>query len=123
MTLAALVVEDDPVSRLVLCHMLGSRGWVVDQVDDVSAAVASLAEGTYDMVVSDFLLPSGTGIDVLAAVEEAAGPPAFVLVTGIIGYASLPVDTTARVGAQLTKPISSPALDAALEQLFPSTGT
>lgn len=123
MTQAALVVEDDPVSRLVLCHMLGSRGWVVDQVDDVSAAVTSLAAGTYDMVVSDFLLPSGTGIDVLEAVEEAAGPPAFVLVTGIIEYASLPGATTARVGAQLTKPISSQALDAALEHLFPSTGT
>ena len=122
MTPAALVVDDDPVSRLVLCHMLRGRGWTVDQADDVPTALAALSGTGYDVVVSDFHLPSGTGVDVLGAVEETSPPPAFVLVTGIIEHSSLPAATAARVGALLTKPVGSPALDAALQRLFPASG-
>ena len=120
MNRAALVVDDDPVSRLVLCHMLKGRGWAVDQAADVPAAVTCLGQATYDVVVCDFHLPSGTGLDVLAAADVASPAPAFVLVTGMIEHPSLPEDLTVRWGAHLTKPVSSQALDAALEQLFPA---
>lgn len=115
----ALVVDDDPVSRVVLSHMLRRRGWEVDEADDVPAAQRSLSDNAYDVVLSDFHLPSGDGIDVLEAAELADCVPAFVLVTGVIEHCSLREDAAARVTAQLTKPVSSQALDSALRLLGP----
>lgn len=120
MSPVGLVVDDDPVSRLVLAHMMRRRGWTVDEVDDLPAARESVARTTYDVVISDFHLPSGTGIDVLDAAEAAARVPAFVLVTGIIEHCSLPAETASRVAVQLAKPVSSMALDSALSHLGPA---
>lgn len=117
MSPVGLVVDDDPVSRLVLAHMLRGRGWTVDEVEDLPAAVEMLSRTSYDIVVSDFHLPGGTGLDVLAVAEATDAHPAFVLVTGLIEHCSLPAETAGRVSAQLTKPVSSPALDGVLHRL------
>lgn len=114
----ALVVDDDPVTRLVLGHMLRNHGWIVGQAADVPEAVDLVEETPYDLIVSDFHLPSGTGVDVLEAAENTEKPPAFFLVTGILEYSSLPVEVTSRIAAQLTKPVSSEALQDALSRLF-----
>ncbi|KJC63837.1 Response regulator receiver domain-containing protein [Agreia bicolorata] len=115
----ALVVDDDPVTRLVLCHMLRSRGWTVSQAADAPDAVGMVGETPYDLVISDFHLPSGTGVDVLDAVERAESSPAFLLVTGILEHSSLSAEIASRITAQLTKPVSSEDLGAALDVLFP----
>ncbi|MCK2037540.1 response regulator [Microbacterium sp. SSW1-49] len=116
----ALVVDDDTVTRLVLCHMLQSLGWSVDQVGDVPDALDRLRERDVDLVVADFHLPSGTGIDVLEAAEQRAPAPAFILVTGIIEHSSLSSDIAPRLAAQLTKPVGSEMLRSALGRVFPS---
>lgn len=115
----ALIVDDDAVSRLILCHMLGSTGWSVEQAEDVPEAIAMVTETAYDLVISDFHLPSGTGVEILDAVARSGHSPAFVLVTGIIEYSSLSSEVASRLAAQLTKPVSSQTLRAALERLFP----
>lgn len=116
----ALVVDDDTVTRLVLCHMLHRLGWSVDQAEDVPDALDRLLARDVDLVVADFHLPSGTGVDLLEAVERLAPPPAFILVTGIIEHSSLSADITSRLAAQLTKPVGSDMLRGALGRVFPS---
>lgn len=115
----ALVVEDDAVSQLVLSHMLRSAGWTVEESMDSPDAIARMGTGNFDLVVSDFHLPSGTGLDILNSLETSGQSPAFILVTGIIEYASLPREITSRLAAHLTKPVSSATLQDALERLFP----
>ena len=115
----ALVVDDDAVSRVVLCHMLRRLDWIVEQTADSPEAIARLDTTDFDLVISDFQLPSGTGVDVLQATEQSPHPAAFVLVTGIIEYSSLSPDTTARLSGQLTKPVSSEMLRGVVRQLFP----
>ncbi|OLF07064.1 response regulator [Actinophytocola xanthii] len=116
----ALVVDDDAVSRLVLSHMLRGLDWTVEQTADSPEAAARLNATDFDLVISDFQLPSGTGIDVLHAVEQCPRPAPFVLVTGIIGYSSLPTEVTGRLAGQLTKPVSSETLRSMLRRLFPA---
>lgn len=120
MTRVALVVDDDAVSRLVLCHMLRRLGWAVDQAADSTEAIDSVVDSHHDLVISDFHLPSGTGIDVLEEVERRDDPPAFVLVTGILEYSTLSADISARLAGELTKPVSSESLRRTLHNLFPS---
>ncbi|MGB6183326.1 MAG: response regulator [Rhodococcus sp. (in: high G+C Gram-positive bacteria)] len=119
----ALVVDDDAVTRLVLCHMLRNLGWTVDQAADTTEAVDRIATSDHDLVISDFHLPSGTGIDVLEAAERQDEPPPFVLVTGIIEYSSLPSDISSRLADQLTKPVGSDVLRRTLDRLFPTAAT
>jgi CheY-like chemotaxis protein len=118
----ALVVEDDPVSRLVLGHMLRANDFVVDFAMDTVDAFVRIDTVPYDLVVSDFHLPSGTGIDVLEGVEDSPHPAPFVLITGILEYASLPPELTARLADHLTKPVSSATLQSVLDRLFPPAG-
>jgi CheY-like chemotaxis protein len=117
----ALVVDDDAISRLVLCHMLRTRDWIVDEAADAPAAIERITAARYDLVISDFHLPSGTGVDILDAVGASEHSPAFVLITGIIEYSTLSPEITSRLAAQLTKPVSSETLRNALDELFPST--
>ncbi|QHC68009.1 response regulator [Rathayibacter oskolensis] len=113
----ALVVDDDVVSRLVLSRMLRRSDWVVDETEDVPEALAALAEHRFDLVVADYRLPSGTGVQILEALAGASDPPPFVLVTGILEYSSLPPETVRGVRAHLTKPVSSEALRRTLESV------
>ena len=113
----ALVVDDDPVTRLVLTHMLRSHGWRSYAAADVPEAAAMLREHTYDLVICDFLLPSGTGTELLDVLGESA-PTRFVLLTGIIEYSAIPVRASQRLSARLTKPVSSEALREVLGRIF-----
>lgn len=123
MSLTALVVDDDSVSRLVLCHMLRTHGWSTREAADTHAAISALAHENIDLVISDFNLPSGTGVDVLNSLGDGADTPAFILITGIIEYSSLPTQITSRLAAQLTKPVSSETLRNVLESAFPASSS
>ncbi len=116
----SLVVEDDAVSRLVLGHMLRRLGWDVVEVADTPEAIAGVQGAGYDLVLCDYCLPSGTGMDVLDAVEAADAHPSFVMVTGKLDVTSAQPDLTSRIAAQLTKPVGTDALRATLDRLFPS---
>jgi CheY-like chemotaxis protein len=119
----ALVVEDDAVSQLVLGHMLRTQGWTVEEAADTPDAIARCANGNFELVVSDFHLPSGTGLDILDSIHGSGKSPAFILITGIIEHASLPPELTAGPDAHLTKPVSSATLRDALDRLFPPSGS
>ncbi|QHC56604.1 response regulator receiver domain-containing protein [Rathayibacter tanaceti] len=110
----ALVVDDDIVSRLVLSRLLRRSEWVVEEVEDVPEALAALAGGVFDLIVSDYRLSSGTGIDILASLDGLADPPPFVLVTGILERVGVPSGVETEVAARLTKPVSSEALRRAI---------
>ena len=114
---SALVVDDDAVTRLVLTHMLRTRGWTTDAAGDVPEAAALLSEHRYDLVICDFLLPSGTGTELLDMLGESASTR-FVLLTGIIEYSAIPVEASQRLSARLTKPVSSEALRDVLGRIF-----
>ncbi|GGM08997.1 response regulator [Nakamurella endophytica] len=105
----ALVVDDDTVSRLVLTHMLRRSGWQVTEAADVQPALEVLEAGGIDMVLSDYSMPGGTGVDLLPAVDAQPRRPLFVLITGILEHLESGGEGGG-VDARLTKPISSRAL-------------
>ncbi|MFQ5719431.1 MAG: response regulator [Acidobacteriota bacterium] len=59
-----LVVDDDPLSRTVLRDALEEAGMRVTEAADADAAIRSMATTKADVMILDFLLPSGTGLDV-----------------------------------------------------------
>ncbi len=110
-----LVVDDDTVSRLVLSHMVRRLGHQVSEADTVARAAEAVGRATPDLILSDYCLPDGTGVDLLHAVRGLGLGVPFVLVTGMSEFAELGGDggvERGRPGVQavLTKPIDSRGL-------------
>jgi two-component system chemotaxis response regulator CheY len=109
-----LVVDDDTVSRLVLAHMLRRLGFTVVEAEDLGPAMALVLAGDFAVVFSDYSMPGGTGLELLAGLLPMPGRPRFVLVTGIVDRADRDADEAAAVDAFLVKPVSTRALRACL---------
>jgi ActR/RegA family two-component response regulator len=76
-----LVVEDDLATREILARAIRSRGWDVDQADDLRSAVA-LLERNPCVVIVDVGLPDGCGLDLFAHLPAGRLAPRTVVLTG-----------------------------------------
>lgn len=112
----ALVVDDDMVALIVVKHMLESAGLEVTQAANVRAARTHLESDSFDIVISDYLMPDATGLDLLA---DAAGIP-FVLLSGVIERGDQTDPRLANVTAHLTKPVSTEELHTVVMSLLPA---
>lgn len=77
-----LVVEDEPVLRREVRKLLEGAGDTVVCAESIEEARAALAEGGFDVMVSDLRLPGGLGTDLL----PLAGRTPVLIMTG---YASV----------------------------------
>lgn len=126
-----LVVEDEPDQRFLVANILRGQGYEVSEAEGVAACQKILAHGAHepldhtnggsanhpvDVVVSDWRLVDGNGLDVLAATREQAPGAAFIMVTAY-GTIARAVDAI-RAGADdyLAKPFERQALVLALEK-------
>ncbi len=101
-----LVVDDEPSIRTVLAAFLEKTGFTVDSAEDAKVAQEMLAGSTYDVVVSDIVLPGLSGVQLLHAIRKRAPDVQVIMMTG-----EPTVDTATealRAGAfdYLTKPVS-----------------
>ncbi|MEV4639866.1 response regulator [Actinoplanes sp. NPDC049548] len=113
-----LVVEDDVVSRMILCRMLQQMGYRPDTATSVESALELAGSSDYCLIISDFQLLDGTGIDLLDQLPVAGRSPApFILVTGIESSSSEADGWRHRVDAFLTKPVHSRELRACVERV------
>ncbi|RUT34855.1 response regulator [Arsenicitalea aurantiaca] len=77
-----LYIDDDPGLGRLVQKALVRRGYEVEHVTDAETGLARVAEGGIDVIGLDHYLPTGTGMDVLAALSGQAGAPPVVYVTG-----------------------------------------
>ena len=82
----ALVVEDEPVPRRLLCAMVARVEWMelAGEVDRASAAIHAINSREPDVVFLDIRLPDSTGFDVM---ERAVHRPDVVFTTAHDEYA------------------------------------
>jgi two-component system response regulator HydG len=59
-----LLVEDDAAVRGMLDTALMGEGYAVDQADTAARARSRLDAARYDLVVADWRLPDGNGLDI-----------------------------------------------------------
>lgn len=77
-----LIVEDDRGLLEAYTDILLERGFDVAAAADAAAALRALESASFDAVVSDVVLPGGSGVDILRAVRERDPDVPVVLVTG-----------------------------------------
>jgi len=82
-----LHLEDDPDFAELVRSLLAQDGLDVELqcVGDRAAFVAAMDAGAFDVVISDYHLPSFSGLDALAIVRKKNPHIPFILVSGTIG--------------------------------------
>ena len=116
--LKILVVEDDPVTQLLLEKKLKGEGYDVETAKDGVAAMNFISESYYDVVLTDLLMPGELdGIGVLENVKVRNEKTEVILITA---YVSVEMAVKAmKKGASdyLTKPINFDELMIRLEKI------
>ncbi len=74
-----LIVDDDERLSDMLATYLRSRGFAVEQRSDGNAGVTAIANGRFDAVVLDVMLPDVDGFEVLRRVRKTSSIPVLML--------------------------------------------
>ncbi len=83
---SALVVDDDDDVRRLTATMLSQRGWHVTTAADGHEALEHVdSGGTFDLLVTDVVMPGINGVELARLVSERQPGIATVLVTGFAG--------------------------------------
>ena len=65
-----LVVEDDPVQRVVLISLLNRRGYEVVAVSDGAAGWEALNQSTFNIVFTDWMMPGMSGLELIRRIRS-----------------------------------------------------
>ena len=109
-TPTVLIIDDDPDILILLEIFFSADGYRVITSSTGSEAISIYKKNNIDLVITDFLMPTIDGLDILAAVRSSNKPIPVILITGH-GSIEKAVDTM-KAGAfdYLTKPINKEKL-------------
>lgn len=117
-----LIAEDNPDSQLLLQTILEREGFIVTTVSDGEKAIDILQEIKPDILVTDLMLPSVSGGDLIRHVRQTAELSQIPIVV-ISAYGDYESDALA-VGANvvLKKPLDSNVLVDTIKRLKAARG-
>lgn len=114
-SLRILSVEDNPFGRVVLNAILTELGHHTEFVGNGELAPERIAQGKFDAVLMDMVLPGIDGVEAIRRVRALEGPHGRIAIVGVSGR---PEDEQASraagADAFLVKPVSPRALATAL---------
>jgi CheY-like chemotaxis protein len=113
--LRILSVEDNPFGRVVLNAILTELGHNAEFIGRGEAAAERIAEGAFDAVLMDMVLPGINGIEAIKRIRALAPPLGRIAIIGVSGRGDDEAASRA-AGADtfLVKPVSPRALATAL---------
>jgi two-component system, sensor histidine kinase len=113
--LRILSVEDNPFGRVVLNAILTELGHQAEFIGRGEAATERIAQGGFDAVLMDMVLPGITGIEAIKRVRELGPPLGRIAIVGVSGRDDdEAASRAAGANAFLVKPVSPRALATAL---------
>ncbi len=101
-----LIIEDDRSQAALLCHWLKAANHEVEVVESVKEALARLPDGGWDCVISDLMLPDGTGLDVLRELKRHRPDVPTALMTNAGGLDSAIAALREGIDDFILKPVS-----------------
>lgn len=115
-----LVVEDEPAVAALIIYTLEAAGWKGYVAGSVAAANDWLAMKTPHLVLLDYMLPDGTGLDFLSDIRSKQGRFRFPVI--MLTARSILEDKLACFAAgandYVTKPFSPSDLSARVQTLL-----
>ncbi|MEU9608795.1 response regulator transcription factor [Streptomyces sp. NPDC048057] len=117
-----LIVEDEKRLALSLARGLTAEGYAVDVVHDGLEGLHRAAEGAYDLVVLDIMLPGMNGYRVCAALRAAGNEVPILMLTAKDGEYDEAEGLDTGADDYLTKPFSYVVLVARVKALLRRRG-
>lgn len=114
-----LIVDDDPVVRLLLQECLAVHGHAVEAFANPQAGLEWLASNTPDIAMVDMIMPEMSGLELLKrirAVPQQAALPV-ILLSANADRKLATIDAEARPDRIIEKPWDMAVLIEAIEQL------
>jgi PAS domain S-box-containing protein len=115
-----LIVEDDPALRDMLTQLIGRAGYRVLVASDGPEALASEAAfaDPIDVLVSDVVMPSQSGIDLAARIAERRPDIGIILLSGYMPEVLDLEPALARGARFIAKPVTSSELRGAIREVM-----
>jgi DNA-binding response OmpR family regulator len=113
-----LVVDDDQAVRETITQGLARQGYVVHSTGNVEDAVALLGREALDIVVTDLVLPGGSGLEVARTVKRTHPGIPVVLITGWPGRVDPHTLESHGIDAVVEKPVGLDTLRATIAALI-----
>src|SRR6266403_3797362 len=113
--LRILSVEDNPFGRVVLNTILNELGHQAEFIGRGEAATERIAQGAFDAVLVDMVLPGINGIEAIRRIRKLSPPLGRIAIIGVSGRGDdEAASRAAGADAFLLKPVSPRALATAL---------
>jgi DNA-binding response OmpR family regulator len=77
-----LVVDDEPDVGGTIVAVLRASGYEADMRNDSVAALELISGGSYDLIISDIVMPALNGIQLLTLIKAQDHAPEVIMVTG-----------------------------------------
>ena len=107
---AVLVVDDEKSIRYTFEVFLTKEGYEVFTAENIDEASGIINQNRLDLVISDIIMPKGTGIDLLQKVKEADPEIPVVIMTGEPTVETASTSVKYNAFEYITKPIDKNAL-------------
>jgi two-component system response regulator MprA len=109
-----LIVDDEQLIRELYARVLSLEGYEVETVDDGVAALERLAEGEFDLVLTDREMPRLDGASMTLTLRSAGSRIPVIMISGLTAPLSMAV--TRQFSAILPKPARHAEVVAAVGQ-------
>ena len=102
-----LVCEDDFMMIKAIEHKLQREGYQVEVANDGRSAVEKIKSGTYDLIITDLLMPFTGGLELINMTRNELGKTTPIIVLSKVGNEETIIEAF-KLGADdyLTKPFS-----------------
>jgi len=117
-----LVVDDEPEMRDLLRKVLKKEGHGVTTASGSCEALALLATCSYDLVVTDMLMPFDGGLALLKAIRRASPTTPVIIVTAFGDWESYAQAMELGASAFISKPLRMAELTAAVHSALAAWG-
>ena len=112
-----LLIDDEAMVRKIVRKMLERQGHVVAEAENGRIGLAKLREYSFDLVVTDVVMPEIEGLEVLTKVRQDQPSLPVVVMSGTghaLALRSLEIASKLGTTAVLQKPFASDALAQAI---------
>ncbi len=120
-SLRVLVVDDQMSMRALVRSYLRKMGFEsIDEADSGKAAFLELGKRPYNLVISDFNMENGSGLELLLNMRKhpVLKRVPVIMVTGNSDSSSVQQVVQAGVNGYVVKPVSQDALNARIVKIF-----
>ena len=113
-----LVVDDDPVLKLILVHEFKSKDFKVLAASSGNEAIRLVQQNKIDIILSDIQMPDGDGLELLDAIKKIA--PKVPVLLFMSGFSNITPEEAIKRGAYaiLPKPFERAVLQEIINNIL-----